>query len=261
MKTINSNSLIIKISMFIYLLVILFSISFKTIADEIKLNMEVNNKLINAPQLRLSDKDRNAIAQEQPIDVIIEFDQTEVIKMAEAKRRQGGLDYDDDSILSERKQRYQTIKNQVLTVMSAEHLTIKQDYDYLPIIFAKIHSSNSLRMLLKQSSVIAVSSTRKFTRFLTESLPLIRQPETAVQGGRGNGVTIAILDSGLDYTLPAFGRCSSPGNPSTCKVAYVRDFAPYDGVLDDDGHGTNVAAIALGVAPGARIIGLDIFDS
>jgi hypothetical protein len=50
------------------------------------------------------------------------------------------------------------------------------------------------------------------------------------------------------------------GVPTDCKVVYAQDFAPGDGNLDDDnGHGTNVAGIVLGVAPGAKILALDVF--
>src|SRR5262249_20240562 len=59
----------------------------------------------------------------------------------------------------------------------------------------------------------------------------------------------------------AFGPCTAVATPAaTCKVVFAQDFAPDDGALDDNGHGTNVAAIALGVAPGTRILSLDVFN-
>ena len=51
------------------------------------------------------------------------------------------------------------------------------------------------------------------------------------------------------------------GQPADCRVVAVADFAPQDNKLDDDGHGTNVAAIVGGVAPGTDLIGLDVFRS
>jgi len=115
----------------------------------------------------------------------------------------------------------------------------------------------------------------------------------------GSGVTIAIMDSGLDYTLPEFGGCFGP----SCKVrggfdlvgdAYNvtpgpgfsptpvpdNDPAPCDpNVADrqevlgfgtsDAGHGTHVAGIAaadgqgpnqvVGVAPKARLLAYRVF--
>jgi hypothetical protein len=69
-----------------------------------------------------------------------------------------------------------------------------------------------------------------------------------------------VLDTGLDYTRADFGSCTAPGVPATCKVAYAQDFAANDGARDDNGHGTNVAGIVGGVAPGAKLIGLDVFN-
>jgi minor extracellular serine protease Vpr len=115
----------------------------------------------------------------------------------------------------------------------------------------------------------------------------------------GSGVTIAIMDSGLDYTLPEFGGCFG----TSCKVRGGFDLvgddynvtagpafqpvphpdadpAPCDpNVADrqevlgagasDAGHGTHVAGIAaadghgagqvVGVAPGAKLLAYRVF--
>ncbi len=93
---------------------------------------------------------------------------------------------------------------------------------------------------------------------LTESLAQIDQPPAARAGYTGGG-TVAVLDSGVDYTRSAFGDCTGGAGP-VCRVVWAGDFAPDDGQLDDNGHGTNVAGIVLGVAPGAYIAALDVFD-
>jgi subtilisin family serine protease len=69
-----------------------------------------------------------------------------------------------------------------------------------------------------------------------------------------------VLDTGVDFTLPAFGACTAPGQPAGCRVSAAGEFALDDGSRDDDGHGTNVAAIVLGMAPAARVLALDVFD-
>lgn len=94
-----------------------------------------------------------------------------------------------------------------------------------------------------------------------ESGPLVQQPAAQADGYIGKGVGVAVLDTGVDFTNAAFG-CTSPGQPSTCKVAAARDIAPDDGVRDSGSfHGTNVAGVALSIAPGSRVIGLDVFGS
>ena len=118
-------------------------------------------------------------------------------------------------------------------------------------------------------------------------------------GLTGAGVTIAIMDSGLDYTLPEFGGCFGP----SCKVRGGADLVgnaydvtpgpgysptpqpdndpmPCDPNLADQqeilgygasdaGHGTHVAGIAaadgngpdqvVGVAPGAKLLAYRVF--
>ncbi|MBL8249908.1 MAG: S8 family serine peptidase [Candidatus Competibacter sp.] len=207
----------------------------------------------------LSLEDRSALNQNCPIRVIVEFDQTEAVSIAETRRRQAALPHDDAAILAERVSRYRQRKEQTLTALSAESFTVVRDYSHLPMSAWRIPSAAALDALLRQPGVKAVYSDVKLKLMLSESLPLIRQPETAAQGGVGNGVTVAVLDTGVDYARSAFGSCAAPGG--SCKVAFAQDFAPNDGALDDNGHGTNVAGIVLGVAPGARIAALDVFEN
>jgi subtilisin family serine protease len=90
------------------------------------------------------------------------------------------------------------------------------------------------------------------------------------EGITGKGISIAVLDTGIDYTHPSLGGCFGPG----CLVAKGYDLGgdgswPEPPVPDSDpmddchGHGTHVAGIiaaqsnnpygVLGAAPGATI--------
>ena len=82
-------------------------------------------------------------------------------------------------------------------------------------------------------------------------------------GVTGAGVTVAIIDSGLQ---------PSPDVPSTRIKAFVDFVNRYDRAYDDYGHGTHVAGIIAGsgakvegkftgVAPGASIVALKVLDS
>jgi len=74
----------------------------------------------------------------------------------------------------------------------------------------------------------------------------------AAAGYDGTGGTVALLDTGVDYTRPEFGSCAKPGKG--CQVIAAVDIAPPDGQADDSGHGTWTAAILASVAPAAKII-------
>lgn len=205
----------------------------------------------------LSDDDRAVLARGQPVDVIVEFDQTEAVSLARSMRRQAALPYDTQEILADRMASYRRQKERVWTRIAAREVEWRRDYPRLPMAFARLRSGAALQSLLEQTGVKAVYSNAKVRLSLARSLPLIRQPQTAAQGGTGAGVAVAVLDTGVDYTNAAFGGCAAPGG--ACRVAYAVDLAPDDGKLDSNGHGTNVAAIVLGVAPDARIVSLDIF--
>lgn len=78
----------------------------------------------------------------------------------------------------------------------------------------------------------------------------------------GTGVTVAVIDTGLDLQHPAFG--GSLSDPSTWYDFYAGDATPQDeGVfgVGGYGHGTNVAGIVLQVAPGAKIMPLRVLGS
>ena len=96
---------------------------------------------------------------------------------------------------------------------------------------------------------------------LDTSVPIIRAPDVWAAGFTGRGVTIAIVDTGVDTEHPDLvGR-----------VAEFKDFTG-QGNSDGNGHGTHVASIAAGsgaasdgkyrgVAPDATIIAARVLDS
>ena len=72
----------------------------------------------------------------------------------------------------------------------------------------------------------------------------------------GKDVKIAVIDSGIDLNHPAFKR-------SLVAASQMRDFVDGDTIPDDtvNGHGTAVAAIALQIAPGAKILPLRVIGA
>lgn len=136
---------------------------------------------------------------------------------------------------------------------------VLRDYNNLPLAFYRISNREALVSLLNDPNVKAVYPNRINRTTTTESLPLINQPQANTNGFTGEGSSVAVLDTGVNYLHSDFG-CTAVNTPSsTCRVVYSFDSAPDDGTLDDDGHGSNVSAIVSKVATKTKIIGIDVF--
>ena len=108
---------------------------------------------------------------------------------------------------------------------------------------------------------------------LVNGVPAIQAPAAWAAGYRGQGMRIAIIDDGVDYTHPDLGGCLGVG----CKVVGGYDFVQLDNdpqegytpegtppVQNRDYHGTHVASIAAGlkgVAPDANILAVRVLGT
>ena len=158
-----------------------------------------------------------------------------------------------------------------------------------------------LKALRSMAGVKAIHRAPKNTIELQNSVPLIRADQVwtaSPTGYTGDGVTIAIIDTGIDYTHEAFGGTGGyatndpdiiePGSFPTAKVIGGYDFAgtnydadtdpvpvPDADPLDEVDHGTHVASTAAGmevtdgptvlvgsgVAPDASLYALKVFGA
>jgi len=194
----------------------------------------------------------------QAQDVIIEFEATAIQAEAALHRKANMPDIDPPDALALKATRFAALKQQVFATMDLTNLEVTKEYSHLPMVAMKVNSTTALNHLLARPEIIAIYENAAHYPTLAQSLPVIGQPTAVSAGFTGAGATIAVLDTGADYTRAAFGSCSAPGE--NCKVVFAQDFANDDGSLDDDGHGTNVAGIVIGVAPEARVAALDVFS-
>lgn len=154
---------------------------------------------------------------------------------------------------------YESARERILQRLGKSGFSRARELRHLPYVVLDITDPKVLDALRADPDVASVDPVVAYKSLLTESLGHIGQPTVAAAGHLGSNVGVAVLDTGADFSLPAFGSCASPGG--ACKVAYAADFATNDAKRDDTSrHGTNVSAIVLGVAPAAKIIALDVFE-
>lgn len=126
-------------------------------------------------------------------------------------------------------------------------------------------SIQRLATLVNDPRVARITYDRQVRAFLDSAAPAVHAPAAWESGFTGEGVTVAVVDTGL-YPHPDF---TQPEN----RIAAFHDVvggrrAPYD----DNGHGTHVAGIVAGnglrsggryrgIAPGARLVGVKVLDA
>jgi hypothetical protein len=79
-------------------------------------------------------------------------------------------------------------------------------YEVVPLLLVQLEYESQALALLNSSFVKAITADNQNEPALAQSLPLIRQPQVAAMGHQGNGVAVAVLDTGLDYTVSAWTR-------------------------------------------------------
>jgi Ca2+-binding RTX toxin-like protein len=190
------------------------------------------------------------------VEVLVSLDGSAALSSARVAAASGG----STALLRSTVPAYRGLKDALRSRMPG--LRVLRDYRTLPILLVRVGSRAELARLTADPAVAGVGADRRHAPTLAQSLPLIGQPTVAAAGHTGAGVSVAVLDTGVDYTRSAFGDCSGGPGSAGCKVADAQEFAPNDGQLDDPAimHGTNVAGIVVGVAPDSRVLAYDVFD-
>jgi subtilisin family serine protease len=174
--------------------------------------------------------------------------------------------------------------------IAPEARVIAQVQTVLNAVFLEVDAS-SLEALAADSAVAAIRPVGDYELDLSETVPYIGASDVQAAGNDGSGVTVAVLDSGIDYLHAALGGSGNPadhaandptiiepGTFPTAKVVGGFDFvgsdwpvfgpeAPDPDPLDSGpaaGHGTHVADIiggAAGVAPGVDLLAVQVCSS
>ncbi|UCE72494.1 MAG: S8 family serine peptidase, partial [Nitrospiraceae bacterium] len=168
---------------------------------------------------------------------------------------------------SEKRKKIRLIQERILSGLYLSDFKMKRKYKTIHGMAGKV-SRKGLSKLRNHPDVLRIHKDRKAFINLAQSIPLINADTIQDLGFSGTGVTVAIIDTGVDYTHPSLGGCLGTG----CKVLGGDDFVARNrhdhDPMDDNGHGTHVAGIVAsthptytGVAPGANLVALKVLDN
>ncbi|MCI0566685.1 MAG: S8 family serine peptidase, partial [Acidobacteria bacterium] len=163
------------------------------------------------------------------------------------------------------------VQQRVLAALTDKEFVTRWRFETVPALAGEI-TAPGLAKLAGLPGVLRVDLDLPSEAHLVESVPLIQASQVQSLGHRGQGISVAILDSGIDLSHPDLSEdlvaqeCFCSGG--CCPDGTSRQSGPGSAV-DGNGHGTNVAGIVtakgvvspVGVAPDADIVAIRVLDA
>ena len=150
-------------------------------------------------------------------------------------------------------------------LQSKSKVKIHYEYDNIPSFSASL-SIEQINQLLANKKIDSIQPVKTYKCFTAQGLPLMNALDSR-SANSGSGISIAVCDTGIDYTHPMLGGSGFPND----KVIGGYDFGDNDTdpMPYSEAHGTACAGIAAGfigshgdyiggVAPGAKIYALKV---
>jgi subtilisin family serine protease len=157
-----------------------------------------------------------------------------------------------------------TVLGQLSNHRRAEpNFELKRQYDYIPALAGTVTAA-ALTVLQNHPQVasIRLDEQRKFT--VADSLPIMQANTVHALSYTGKGVTVAVLDTGVDATHPDLAgsiiaqHCFSE---ASCPPFGLNESDSAEDDIYGRGHGTHIAGIITspyGVAPDANIVAVKV---
>ena len=168
----------------------------------------------------------------------------------------------------QRQQQYQDavagIQDRVLATIGPDQFSVVMLYRNIPAMTGYVDRAG-LAVLARSPDVISIGPDVRMQATLAESVPFIHADQVHDLGFTGQGITVAVLDTGVDTDHDDLITSIAPGGWHSFNDE--NEVGP--GADDDHGHGTHVAGIitsdgnvaSIGVAPGADILPIKVLNA
>jgi subtilisin family serine protease len=162
----------------------------------------------------------------------------------------------------------------VLAAVGAGEFQVSRRFALVSALAGDV-SREGLLALLRHSEVLRIDLDVPVYATMAESVALIRADQAQNRGFTGRGVTVAVLDSGIDTGHPDLKDglvaeqcfCANADGSGCCPGGGTQASGP-GSAKDENGHGTNVSGIIVGrgrvasegVAPEASHVQVRVLD-
>ncbi len=218
--------------------ILLFSIC--TLSDRLSAGTITNNEKIDAKTLQKINRGDNQL---DVIVLLTGYQEDVTAGKADHPARMAA----SQSLIHSR-------QSKVLNKIPPSHLKLKHRFKNFPGFSARINQQG-IQKMASLSEVVIIEEDGIVEAHLAQGIPLMNAL-SARSTYDGTGVSVAVVDTGIDYNHPMLGDGGFPN----AKVIGGYDFGDNDAdPLDCQGHGTSVAGISAGTlasGPGDYIGGV-----
>ncbi|MCK4824261.1 S8 family serine peptidase, partial [bacterium] len=164
-----------------------------------------------------------------------------IVNLSKPASFQQSTNFNDMELRKELQESVGTAQDMVINIVDPGEFRVTNRFTYIFGFSAEV-TLDGLQELTQIEEVISINKDRILEPHLAQGIPLMNA-STVRNTYNGSGISIAICDTGIDYTHPMLG---DGGFPNT-KVIGGYDCGDNDAdPMDEEGHGTCCAGIAAG---------------